>query len=932
VRGAMKLVDRQAERDTLDGLVQAVRAGESQALVLSGEPGVGKSALLQYLIRQAAKCRVVQTAGVESEMELAFAGLHQLCAPLLGGLEDLPKGQGAALRIVLGISSGPAPDRFLVGLATLGLLAHATEQQPLMCVIDDQQWLDRASAQVLGFVARRLAAESVGLVFAARVPTSDVAGLSQLSVQGLGPADARALLDTEVAVPLNGWVRDQLVAETRGNPLALLEWPRALTTQQWAGGFGLPAAVRLPGGVAEGFRQRLQILPEPTRRLLLIAAADPLGDAGLVWRAAARLGVAAEAAGPALEDGLVEFGTRVLFRHPLVRSVVYTSASLQERRRVHEALAQVTDAQRDPDRRAWHGAHAAAGPDEGVAAELERSAGRAQARGGLAAAAAFLQRATALTLDPHKRAERALSAASAQVQAGGFEAARELLSIANAQAPNGFQQARIELIEAELAYATIRAGDVPQLLLKAAQRLESIDAGLARTTYLQAITASMFTDEVTRGNVAELAAAAAGAPPPTGTPSATDLLLDGFAAHYTRGYAAGAPILRIALERFGTGMSPEDELRGHLLVSMLAYQYVWDHDRWQLLSERYVELARSLGALSELPTALTLKVVSLAYGGELGAAAALNQELQAVMEATGSNLAPYAPLVVAAMRGRPGEVSDLIDAVRSDLSQRGEWFGMTTASFASAMANNAIGDYQAALRSAGDSGLLSTLTPTSSSADSPRGHRQTASLLPAFNWCPFSIEVAEAAVRCGRADIAAAAVDVLADVTSASGTDWARGVEARCRALVSQGHVAEDLFRESIERLGRTRLRPDLARAHLLYGEWLRRERRHTDARTELHVAHDMFDQMGMEGFVERSRRELQATGETRRKRTIATDPQTLTAQEAHIARLARDGHSNPEIGTRLFISTRTVEYHLQKVFTKLNVQSRGQLNRVLSG
>ena len=922
----MRLVDRRAECGKLDGLVEAVCAGQSRALVLSGEAGVGKSALLQYLIRQAAQCRVVQTAGVESEMELAFAGLHQLCAPLLAGLQDLPEGQRDALRIVLGISSGPAPDRFLVGLATLGLLAHATEQQPLICVVDDQQWLDRASAQVLGFVARRLAAESVGLVFAARVPTSDVAGLSQLSVQGLGPADARALLDTEVAVPLNGWVRDQLVAETRGNPLALLEWPRALTTQQWAGGFGLPAAVRLPGGVAEGFRQRLQVLPEPTRLLLLIAAADPLGDAGLVWRAAARLGVAAEAAGPAVEDGLVEFGTRVLFRHPLVRSVVYTSASLQDRRRVHEALAQVTDAQRDPDRRAWHGAHAAAGPDEEVAAELEGSAGRAQARGGLAAAAAFLQRATALTLDPHKRAERALSAASAQVQAGGFEAARELLSIANAQAPNGFQQARIELIEAELAYATIRAGDVPQLLLKAAQRLESIDAGLARTTYLQAITASMFT-----GNVAELAAAAAGAPPPTGTPSATDLLLDGFAAHYTRGYAAGAPILRIALEQFGTGMSPEDELRGHLLVSMLAYQYLWDHDLWCQLSERYLELARSLGALSELPTALTFKVVTLAYGGELGAAAAVNQELQAVMEATGSNLAPYAPLVVAAMRGRPGEVNDLIDAVRSDLSQRGEWFGMTTASFASTMANNAIGDYQAALRSAEDSGLLSTLTPTSSSADSPRGHRQTASLLPAFNWCPFSIEVAEAAARCGRADIAAAAVDVIADVTSASGTDWARGVEARCRALVSQGHAAEDLFRESIERLGRTRLRPDLARAHLLYGEWLRRERRHTDARTELHVAHDMFEQMGMEGFVERSRRELQATGETRRKRTIATDPQTLTAQEAHIARMARDGHSNPEIGTRLFISTRTVEYHLQKVFTKLNVQSRGQLNRVLS-
>jgi AAA ATPase domain len=422
----MKLVDRRAECGMLDRLVEAVCAGQSRALVLCGDPGVGKTALLQHLIGRAAECRVVETAGVESEMELAFAGLHQLCAPLLAGVEDLPERQGDALRVVFGMGSGPAPDRFLVGLATLGLLAQVAEQQPLVCVVDDEQWLDRASAQVLGFVARRLAAESVGLVFAARVPTSDLAGLSQLSVAGLGSADARALLDAELSVPLDGWLRDQLVAETRGNPLALLEWPRALTTQQWSGGFGLPAAVRLPGGVEEGFRRRLDVLPEQTRRLLLIAAADPLGDAGLVWRAGARLGIDAEAAGPAVEDGLVEFGTRVLFRHPLVRSVVYTSASVRDRRQVHGALAQVTDARLDPDRHAWHGAHAAAGPDEDVAAEQEGSAGRAQARGGLAAAAAFMERATALTVHPEKRVERALSAASAQVQAGGFDAAHDL--------------------------------------------------------------------------------------------------------------------------------------------------------------------------------------------------------------------------------------------------------------------------------------------------------------------------------------------------------------------------------------------------------------------------------------------------------------------------------------------------------------------------
>ena len=908
----MKLVGRRSECGMLDRLLDAVCAGQSRALVLCGDAGVGKTVLLEHLVRRATNCQVVQIAGVESEMELAFAGLHQLCAPLLDSLDCLPERQGDALRVVFGMSSGPAPDRFLVGLATLGLLAHAADRRPMVCVVDDEQWLDRASAQVLGFVARRLGAESVGLVFAARVPTSDLAGLSQLPVTGLSAADARALLDAEVAVPLDGWVRDQLVAETGGNPLALLEWPRALTTQQWAGGFGLPGAVRLPGGVAEGFRRRLDTLPEPTRRLLLIAAADPLGDAGLVWRAAARLGIDAEAAGPAVEDGLVEFGTRVLFRHPVVRSVVYTSASVRDRRQVHGALAQVTDAEHDPDRRAWHGAHAAAGPDENVAAELEGSAARAQARGGLAAAAAFLQRATELTLHSEKRTERALAAASAQVQAGGFDAARDLLSIAEALAPNDFQQARIELIQAQLSFATTRGGGAPQLLLKAAQRLGSIDAGLARTTYLQAVAAAIFSDDVTGGDVGQIAQAAAAAPPPAGTPGTADLLLDAIAAHYTRGYAAGATILRAALDQFGNGMSPENELRGLFLATMLAAQHLWDYPRWQRLSDRYLDLARSLGALSELPSALAFKVVWLAHAGELTVAAALSQELKALMEATGSSFPPYAALVVAGMRGRPGEVRDLLDAAHSDLSQRGEGFGISIATWTSAMANNAVGDYQAALRSA--------------------SHRQPPSLLARLSIGSFRVaEEVEAAARCGDTDAAADAVDRLAEVTSASGTDWACGVEARCRALLTEGAAAEDLFRESIERLGRTQLRPDLARAHMLYGEWLRRERRRSEARTELRCAHDMFEEMGMEGFAERARRELEATGETARKRTVAAEPETLTAQEAQIARMARDGLSNPEIGARLFISTRTVEYHLQKVFIKLDVQSRKQLDRVLS-
>ena len=916
MRGAMKLIDRQAERDTLDRLVQAVRAGESQALVLCGEPGVGKTALLDYLADRAVDCLLVQTAGVESDMELAFAGLHQLCAPLLPDLHVLPERQGDALRIVFGMSSGLAPDQFLVGLAVLGLLAHAAERQPLVCVVDDEQWLDRASAQVLGFVSRRLGAESVGVVFAARIPTSHLAGVPQISVEGLRTADAQALLDAELTAPLDSRVRDLLVAETRGNPLALLEWPRALTTQQWAGGFGLPAALRLPGGVEEGFRQRLEILPESTRRWLLIAAADPLGDASLVWRAAARLGIEAPAVDPAVDDGLVQFGTRVLFRHPLVRSVVYASATVQDRQQVHDALAQVTDVQGDPDRHAWHIAQAAAGPDEKVAAELEGSAGRAQARGGLAAAAAFLERATTLTLDPEKRATRALAAASAQVQAGAFDAARDLLSIANALVPSDFQQARVDLIQAELAFATSRGSDAPRLLLKAARRLEQIDPGLARSTYLRAMTAAFFADEMTRGDVGlEIASAVADGAPSLGAPSATDLLLNGFAAHYTEGYAAGAPILRRALEQFGTGMSPEKEVHGHLLAGTLA-RHLWDHDRWQLLSDRYVELARSLGALSELPPALTSKVVWLALAGELSAAAALNEELHAVMEATGSSFGPYAALAVAAMRGRLAEVTDVIEVARGDLSQRGERHGIAFADWASAVVNNGAGNYQEAMAAA-----------------LPSGHRDGAPSLPSRVSGLRALRVVEfieAAVHCGRTDIAADAVRKLAEVTSASGTDWACGVEARCRALVSQGEAAEDHFRESTERLGRTLLRPDLARAHLLYGEWLRRERRRTEARAELRVAHDMFEEIGMEGFVQRAQRELQATGEVARKRTVAPDPQMLTPQEAQIARLARDGHSNPEIGARLFISPRTVEYHLRKVFTKLNIQSRTQLDRVV--
>jgi DNA-binding CsgD family transcriptional regulator len=905
----MELIDRAAERDAVDRFVAAIRAGDSQALVVSGEAGVGKTALLDYLAGNASGCRLVRIAGVQSEMELAFAALHQLCAPMLDRLQRLPGPQRDAVRTALGMSAGPVPDRFLVGLGVLSLLSEVAAERPLVCLVDDEQWLDRASSQVLGFVARRLVAESVGMVFAARVPSSELAGLAELRVEGLQEADARALLDSVLTGPLDTRVRDQIIAETYGNPLALLELPRGLTTQQLAGGFGLPGATRLSGRLEENFRRRVEALPEQTRRLLVVAAAEPVGDVTLVWGAAARLGIGAEATAPATEAGLAEFDTRVRFRHPLVRFAVYGSASPQERREVHAALAEVTDPQLDPDRRAWHRAHAAAGPDEAVGAELERCADRARARGGVAAAAAFLEHATMLTLDTARRTERALGAAAANLQAGAFDAVRHMLSLAEAGASTELQQARIDLLGADLAFVTNRGSDAPSLLLKAAKRLEPIDAGLSRETYLQAFSAAMLAGRLALGGgVLEVARAAWAAPPPRHTARAPDLLLEGLVAHFDGGYEAGLPILRSALEVFGIDMSVDEQLRCHWVAGVVA-PHLWEDDRWYLLSDRHVQVARSVGALSELPLALNMRAFTILLAGDLTGAASLVAEHQVALDATGSHLVPYAELGLAALRGRQAEAAALIDATIREANLRGEGIGIAVAEWANAVLNNGLGSYEKAMQAAQRATAYSVemVTPSWSTA-----------------------ELVEAAVRSGHEDVAADALGRLAERTTPSGTDWARGVEARSRALLSEGDAAERLYLVSIERLGTTRVRTELARAHLLYGEWLRRERRRIDGRAQLRIAHEMFDAMGMAAFAERARRELQATGETARKRTVATGDQELTAQEAVIARMARDGLSNPEIGVRLFISARTVQYHLRKVFTKLGIESRSQLDGVL--
>ncbi|GAX57478.1 AAA family ATPase [Streptomyces olivochromogenes] len=909
-RRAAELTGRRGECGVLDRLIGAVRGGESRALVVTGEPGVGKTALLEYLAVQALGCRVVRAAGVQSEMELAFAGLHQLCAPLLDRLEHLPGPQRDALRTAFGMSEGPAPNRFLVGLAVLGLLSEVAEQRPLICLIDDEQWLDRASAQVLAFVARRLGAESMGLVFAARTVHGDLAGVPELVVEGLREADARALLDAVLTGPIDARVRDQIVFEARGNPLALLELTRGLTPAELAGGFGLPGLMPLSGSIEESFLRRVGALPQQSRRLLLIAAADPSGDPALVWRAAGRLGTGTDAAAPAIEAGLVEFGTRVRFRHPLARSAAYRSASAQDRQEAHRALAEATDPRLDPDRRAWHRAQAAPGPDEDVAAELEHSAGRARARGGTAAAAAFLKQAALLTLDPAGRAGRALDAVQATIQAGAFDVASELLAMAESGQLSDFQQARVDMMRAQLAFNTSRGGDAPALLLTAAERLRPIDASLSRAAYLDALLGAIFAGRLAGpgGDVLEVARAAGAAPPPRHAPRAPDLLLDGTAATLDVGYAAGVPVLRRALADFGAGMSVEEELRRMYLACITAMR-LWDDDSWETLSARYIRLARETGTLSELPLALTARAYVLLFAGDLPGAASLSDELQAVKEATGSGLASYSAMGLAALRGDETGACAVIDATLEDVTTRGEGIGVTYAEWAKAALNNGLGHYDKAMAA---------------------GLRATAYDNDPAGICWPLVELIEAAARCGTPEAATDACRRLSEMADASGTDWILGARARSRALLSEGDAAERLYREAISHFAKTRLRVDLARAHLLYGEWLRRERRRNDAREQLRTAHGMLETMGMSAFAERAGRELRAAGGTAHKRTAPARHEELTAQEGQIARMARDGLSNPEIGTRLFISARTVQYHLRKVFTKLGITSRSQLDRVL--
>jgi DNA-binding CsgD family transcriptional regulator len=899
-----QLLGRRREREVLGGLLSAARNGDGGVLVVHGEPGVGKTALLDWAVQEGQQLRVLRTVGVEGEMELPFAALQQLCSPILDRSDLLPDPQRDALGVAFGLSAGQAPNPFLLGLAVLGLLSEASQEQPLLCVVDDAQWLDHASAQALAFVARRLLAEKIAFVFAARELGSELAGLPELRVEPLGQRDARTLLASVLPARLDEHVLDRIVLETHGNPLALLELPRGLTPIQLAGGFGLPPAVPLSASIEESFTRRLARLPGDAHRLLLIAAADPTGDPAVVWRAARQLEIPESIADTVEAEDLLEFGVRVVFRHPLVRSAVYRAAGSTERRAIHRALAEATDREIDPDRRAWHRAQAASMPDEDLAAELERSAGRAHARGGVAAVAAFLERAAALTPEPTHRAQRLLAAAAAKRDAGALEAALGLLAGVEAGLLDELGQARADLLRGQIASEQRRAREAGRLFLSTARRLESLDPQLARETYVEALAGAMSSDVEVVGGAPAVAKAARAAPTGSAPPRTIDALLDAFAIRLTDGYAAAAPTLARALELLlAIEVRGEDVGRWLSLSSTRNSNIValelWDDEALHRLAARQVQVARDAGALVHLQFALSFLARSHMLAGDLTAAAVTIDEARMIAEATGNPALVNAPMILAAWRGHEAQASELIEATSEEAAAR-RW---TSNSYARSVLYNGLGRHDVARDAAWEA-----FRPD------PIGY---GSLLVG--------ELAEAASRTGDRALLESALEWLSERTGVINSDWAIGIETRVRALLSEGEIAESLYRESIAHLARTRVRIELARTHLLYGEWLRRERRRLDSRAQLRTALEMFRSMGTEAFAARAERELLATGEHARKRTVDTLDE-LTPQEEQVARLAANGATNREIAAQLFITQSTVEYHLRKVFRKLDVRSRTQL------
>jgi DNA-binding CsgD family transcriptional regulator len=910
VSRAPTFTGRTRERALLDDALNRVRRGDGAALVLRGEAGIGKTELMRLCAHQATGCRVTRFRGIVSEMEMPFAGLHQLCKPMVGHLDALPTPQRRALRVAFGLEAGDPPGLFVVGLAVLALLGKVASERPLVCLVDDAQWLDGPSRQVLSFVGRRLLSEPVLLLLAVREAGDEqVFGtLPSLTVEGLRDRDARALLTTVALGPLDEQVRDRIVAETCGNPSRLLELTREVSQGGLAGGFDTPSIDRSGEGGEGQYTRQIRALPGPTQRLLLLAAADPTGDAGLLWRAARISNVPRVAAAAAEDDSLIEIALRVRFADPAIRSAAYAAATPSDRRAAHLALAEATDSRLEPAWRIWHLAAAATGPDEVVASELERTAPAVQAHSGLAASAGFLERSVRLTAEPERRPGRALAAAHAHLRAGARDAALGLLADVRSMEIDEVQRGRLEQLRGRIEYAFNPGPDTPALLLDAARALEPVDVQSARETYLDACMASIAAGSHAGpgGLLPEVARAAQSAAPASDAGRPCDLLLDGFATVATEGRAAGAASLRRALDAFLGDEVPDNDFVQSGRLAASAACMLWDCESWEILSTKQLRLARASGALASLSAALNSLGIYAAWCGDLGTAASLAAEYDAVSEATGIGWYSACGLLHAAYQGRPDALT-IVSATAADCVDRGLGQGAQFAMWIKAIIGNGLGRHEDALVAA---------QLAAYDMDLPN--------VTGWALC----ELIEAAVRCWQPDLARDATEQLAKHTLPD-SDWAAGIQARSTALVSEGVQAEGCYAEAVRRLAHTPFRTELARAHLLFGEWLRREDRLLDARHHLAIAEDMFVTIGAEAFAERTRSELLAAGAKGRARDLPTRGE-LTPQEERIAYLARDGHSNPEIAALLFLSGRTVEWHMRKVFVKLGVKSRNDLKEAL--
>ncbi|WP_338904640.1 AAA family ATPase [Streptomyces nigra] len=903
---------RRGELAELEALVSRARAGRSGALVVSGEAGVGKTALLNHVTaRAAAHVRIERIVASQSEMELAYAGLQQLCGHMMGSADRLPAPQQEAIEVAFGLRSAAAPSPFLVGLALLGLLTEAAEEQALLCVVDDAQWLDQASARALAFAARRLDAEGIALVLAMRQVAPVFAGLPDMVVEGLGYEDARELLRLAVPGGLDRRVRDQLIAEARGNPLALRELPRALSPAQIAGGFTLTGSLPLESRIEQSLVLQLAPLPAPARLLLLLAAAEPTGDPGLLWRGSALLGLGPEAFDAAKATDAFVVGTRVGFRHPLVRSAVYRAASPDARRRVHAALADVTSAEHDPDRRAWHRAGATLEPDEEVAADLEKSAVRARTRGGAAAAGAFLERAAELTPSPFLRGQRLVAAAEAKHDAGASDAALRLLESARALPLTALQKALVVRLRARAGYALRRDRSGAQHLLDAARGLERLDPVLARDTYIEALAAATYGGRLGDAEqVAAVAHAILGATSAADeTDRARDLILRGQALLATEGQTAALPTLRRAQRAF-LEQAP-DFLEMHWMwFASRAAQDLWDPAGLRALADRQVELARAEGVVTVLPIALSLLVLVRMTSGDLDGAEAACDEIDAIKEVTGNPLPPYGRLLLASYRGQADEALRLAERIRADGLARGEGYALSAANFSEAVLQNGLGRFAEAV--------------ACGRRELPYTHELNLAMRTL-------VELVEAAAHTGERALAEQALEQLAGVTRPVGTSYALAVLAMAEAQLRTGDEAEQLFLDAIKRFEHERIPIWVGRCRLLYGEALNRQGRSAEAREQLRTAHNVLTACGVNGFARRAADELRASGETLPVHT-RTSVTRLTEQELNVARLAREGLTNREIGARLFISVHTVEYHLRKVFVKLGIKRRTELKAALAG